>query len=205
MSKMKILNDYVFLEKAAVELGAGSAKVIPAGQVVVEDRVRLKCRVGCPAYGTNLKCPPYVPTPDEFRKLLNDYGFAMVVKHRPSPMPEDLIGSKNETLGTTNERLSGFRLQLLENYRKRLTIMLELEKAAFGNGYTFATAFVNGFCPLCEKCNVEKGICLNPTIARISAEAVGVNLEKTAENAEMVVKFSLAVKSPEPMAILLID
>lgn len=197
--------DYQFLEKLAVELGAGGAKVVTADKVVVEDRVRLKCRVGCPAYGTSLKCPPYVPTPDEFRKILKEYGFAMVVKHKPSPIPENIIGKKDMGPAAAKERLAGYRSQLLENYRKNLGIMLELEKAAFGRGYTFATAFVNGSCPLCEKCNVEKGVCLNPTMARISAEAVGVNVVRTAENAGLGIKFSLNVKAPEPMALLLID
>ncbi len=202
---MQNTESFEFLEKAALGLGAAGAKVIPADLVVVEDRVRLRCAVGCPSYGTNLKCPPYVPTPDEFRKILSEYDFAMVVKHKPPPMPEDLLGSKNVGLDVAKERLAGLRAQFLEDYRKRLGSMLELEKAAFGNGYTFATAFVNGSCPLCEKCNVEKGVCLNPTIARISAEAVGINVLKTAENAGMPIRFSLTVKAPEPMAILLID
>jgi predicted metal-binding protein len=202
---MQNIESFEFLEKAALGLGVAGAKVIPVDRVVVEDRVRLKCQVGCPSYETNLKCPPYVPTPDEFRKILNEYSFAMVVKHKPPPMPEDILGSKNVGMDVAKERLAGLRAQYLEDYRKRLGIMLELEKVAFGNGYTFATAFVNGPCPLCEKCNVEKGVCLNPTIARISAEAVGINVLKTAENAGMPIRFSLTVKAPEPMAILLVD
>ncbi|WP_394298159.1 DUF2284 domain-containing protein [Methanosarcina barkeri] len=39
--------------------------------------------------------------------------------------------------------------------------MLELEKVAFNEGFKFAVAFVNGSCRLCEKCNVEKGICIH--------------------------------------------
>jgi predicted metal-binding protein len=199
------VDDFRFLEKLAIELGAGGAKVIPAGQIAVEDRVRLKCRVGCPSYGTNLKCPPFVPTPEEFRRILKEYSFAMVVKHKPPVMPEDILGSKNVGLDVAKERLAGLRERFLEDYRKRLGIMLELEKAAFGRGYTFATAFVNGSCPLCEKCNVEKGVCLNPATARISAEAVGINVLKTTKNAGMPIEFSLTVKAPEPVAILLIE
>lgn len=202
---MTCLEDCQFLEKRAVELGAGSAKVIAIDGVVVEDRVRLKCRVGCPAYGTSLNCPPYVPTPDEFRRALKEYGFAMVVKHRPSPIPENIMGRSDMGPAAARERLAGYRSQLLENYRKNLGVMLELEKAAFSRGYAFATAFVNGTCLLCEKCNVEKGICLNPTTARISAEAVGVNVMRTAENAGMGVRFSMSVKAPEPIGLLLID
>lgn len=82
--------------------------------------------------------------------------------------------------------------------------MLELEKTAFNAGYTFAIAFVNGSCRLCEKCNVEKGICIHPNMARIPEHAVGINMKKTAEEAGMALKFPIE-GNPEPMAVLLID
>ena len=63
------LSQFAFLEKAALELGAIDAKVIPASDVFVENRVPLKCRTGCVGYGKKLTCPPYVPTVDEFRKI----------------------------------------------------------------------------------------------------------------------------------------
>ena len=81
--------------------------------------------------------------------------------------------------------------------------MLELEKAAFNEGYTFAVAFVNGSCRLCEKCNLENGICLHPNMARIPEHAVGINMKKTTE-AGMALKFPIK-GNPEPMALLLID
>ncbi|HEY0196037.1 MAG TPA: DUF2284 domain-containing protein, partial [Methanobacterium sp.] len=54
---MKKTDDYKFLENQAIKLGCVDVKVIPADQVIVENRVRLKCMVGCPTYGRNLKCP----------------------------------------------------------------------------------------------------------------------------------------------------
>ncbi len=58
--------DYAFLIEAARSLGAVQAKVIPATEIVVENRVPLKCRSGCIGYGKKLTCPPYALTPDEF-------------------------------------------------------------------------------------------------------------------------------------------
>jgi len=63
-------HNYQFLVDTARSLGAADAKVIPASDVVVEDRVALKCRAGCISYGKKLTCPPHVPTPDEFRRIL---------------------------------------------------------------------------------------------------------------------------------------
>ena len=45
-------------------LGADRAAPLPAASVVVDERVRLKCRVPrCSSYGRNLMCPPHVPGP----------------------------------------------------------------------------------------------------------------------------------------------
>jgi predicted metal-binding protein len=54
---------------------------------------------------------------------------------------------------------------------------------------------------------VENGICLNPMMARFAAEAMGINLLKTAKNAGMDLKFHTEWNSTliTPMAILLID
>ncbi len=202
---MEISKEYEFLEKAAIELGAGSVKIIPVDQVVVEDRVRLRCMIGCPSYGANLKCPPFVPTPDEFRKILKEYKFAMVIKHKPPIMPEEVKEYKIEDREKANELKAKLWPDIHSYYKKTLNIMLELEKMAFSRGYVFAMVFYGGSCLLCEKCNVEKGVCLNPMTARVAAEAVGVNMIRTAENAGMSLKFSMEVKAPEPMAILLID
>lgn len=202
---METSKEYEYLEKAAMELGAGSVKIIPVDQIVVEDRVRLRCMIGCPSYGANLKCPPFVSTPDEFRKVLTEYKFAMVIKHKPPIMPEAVKELRIKDHEKANELKAKLWPDIHSYYKKTLNIMLELEKEAFSHGYVFAMAFYGGSCLLCEKCNVEKGVCLNPMTARVAAEAVGVNMMKTAENAGMSLKFSMEVKAPEPMAILLID
>ena len=69
-----------FLKLAAMNLGATDARVITTSDVIVENRVPLKCRTGCTTFGTRLTCPPHAPTPDEFRKILSEYQYAMLVK-----------------------------------------------------------------------------------------------------------------------------
>ncbi|MCD1296366.1 metal-binding protein [Methanocella sp. CWC-04] len=199
------------LKKSALELGAIDAKIIPAGDILVEDRVTLKCRVGCVGYGKKLTCPPYVPTPDEFRKILSEYSYAMLVKFRsPAETDDDVVKSiykywldpaapkdkKDEASKFWNDYF---------DYSKIIHLsMLELEKRAFNEGFTFAIAFVNGSCRLCEKCNIENGICVHPNMARIPEHAVGINMKKTAEKAGMALKFPIK-GNPEPMSVLLID
>ena len=208
---MHKIGDFEYLEKLASDLGATGAKIISVYQVFVEDRVVLKCRAGCVGYGKKLTCPPHVPTPEQFRKILGEYQYAMLVKFRsPAVADDDVVRSiyrywldpaapKDKKAEATQ-----FWGDYFEYSKSILTIMLELEKAAFNQGNTFALAFVNGSCRLCEKCNVEGGICLHPNMASIPEHAVGINMKKTAEKAGMALKFPIE-GHPEPMAILLID
>ncbi len=200
-----------FLENAALNMGAIDTKVITVDNVFVENRVTLKCQVGCVGYGKKLTCPPNVPTPNEFREILNEYEYAMLVKFKsPAKADNDIICSiyKNWLDPTTpkdlKEKTDVFWNGYFDYSKEIHSIMLELEKAAFNKGYTFALAFVNGSCRLCEACNLKGGICIHPSMARIPEHAVGINMKKTAKKAEMELKFPIS-GHPEPMTILLID
>lgn len=170
----------------------------------------LKCR-GCVGYGKKLTCPPYVPTVDEFREILKEYKYALLVKFRsPAVADEEIAKAPYKTWldptesEETREKAAKFWEDYFDHSKRMASAMLELEKAAFNEGYTFAVAFVNGSCRLCEKCNVEKGICIHSNMARIPEHAVGINMKKTAAEAEMPIEFPIKGQ-PEPMSILLID
>jgi len=204
-------DEFAFLRQAALKLGAADAKVIPATDVIVENRVPLKCRAGCIGYGKKLTCPPYVPTPDEFRKILAEYRAALLVKFTsPAIADPDIISSvyrywlDPDAPADKKEKATQFWHDYFAGSKDCAPVMLELEKTAFNAGFTLALAFVNGSCRLCETCNVKGGICLHPTMARIPEHAVGINMKMTAEKAGMPIRFPVS-GHPEPMAILLID
>ena len=205
------MEKFDFLEKMALEMGAIDTKIMPVTDVFVENRVTLKCKVGCVGYGKKLTCPPYVPTADEFKDILNEYQYAMLVKFKsPAKADEDTICSiyKNWLDPGTPEDLKNKADTFWNDYfdysKEIHNTMLELEKAAFNRGYTFALAFVNGSCRLCNVCNAKDGVCIHPSMARIPEHAVGINMKKTAEEAGMELKFPVS-GHPEPMTILLID
>jgi predicted metal-binding protein len=144
--------------------------------------------------------------------MLNDYSFAMIIKLKKPKISNELKAKYN--LDNLADRLQDQYNDLDKisqvlwsdfsvHYKNALIDLLELERAAFNMGYTFATVFFAGHCMLCEKCDVENGICNNPMIARFSAESMGINLLKTAENAGMELKFNSS--EPTGMAVLLID
>ncbi|MGZ4850592.1 MAG: DUF2284 domain-containing protein [Candidatus Bathyarchaeia archaeon] len=202
---------FQFLTKLALEKGAADAKIIPTSKVVVEDRVVLKCKVGCNHYGKTLACPPYTPSAEEFRKIVNEYSYAMFMKFKSSAEAEPevlknlMVAEIDPTVPKEiKEKAAKFWSDWKEDKRKMLQSVVDLEKAAMNKGYSLAIAFVSGHCQLCEKCNTETKICAHPNLARWSEDAVGVNVKKTAANAGIEITFPFA-KTPESFALLLID
>jgi predicted metal-binding protein len=202
---------YQFLAKLALQKGATDAKIIPTNKVVVEDRVVLKCKVGCKQYGKTLACPPYTPSAEEFRKIVREYSYAMFMKFVSNAQADTKVLKKlmvAETDPTVSkeikEKAAKFWNDWTEDKQHMLQSVVDLEKAAMNEGYSLALSFISGHCQLCEKCNTETRICRHPELARWSEDAVGVNVKKTGANAGITVTFPFD-KNPESFAILLID
>jgi predicted metal-binding protein len=204
------LEKFEFLRKLALELGAVDAKIITADKVVVEDRIVLKCKVGCPNYGKTLACPPYTPTAEEFRKIVSEYGYALFMKFESKAKADAEIAlylSKAENDPSIPEDIKGkvreFWVAWKEDKLKMLSAVHALEKAAMNKGYPLAVGLVSGYCQLCEKCTLDRATCIYPTKARYSEEAVGVNVQATAKNAGIKTKFPFD-KNPSSFALILI-
>jgi predicted metal-binding protein len=202
---------YQFLVKLALDSGAADAKIIPAAKVVVEDRVVLKCKIGCNNYGKTLACPPFTPSAEEFRKIVSEYSYAMFMKFRSKAQAEPAVYKHLSAAETdpavskeVKEKVAKFWADWKDDKKKMLQSVVDLEKAAMNNGCSLAISFVSGTCQLCEKCNTETRICVHPNLARWSEDAVGVNVMKTAANAGIEVIFPFT-KNPESFALLLID
>ena len=201
---------FSFLRERALELGAVAAKIIPVEKIVIEDRVVLKCRLGCEKYGKTLACPPYAPTPTEFRKIVGEYRYALFMKFKSqaegdAELIKYLARSDDPSMPSEMKtKVDGFWLAWKDDMKHLRETVVKLEKAAAEKGYLLAVGLVSGACHLCEKCNVEKGFCVHPEMRRFSEEGVGVNVKATAEKAGL--KFTLPFnKNPETYALLLID
>lgn len=205
------MTKFDFLKDLALELGASAAKVIPANEIIVENRVVLKCKVGCKHYGKTLMCPPYSPSVDSFKKTLSEYSYALILKFKSqidvSPEVAKLL-SKNENDPTLTEemreKIRAFWASWKKDKLKLVKMVRDLEKAAMNKGYTLALGFTTGSCLVCEKCNVEQKICLHPDEARHTAQSVGVNIKQTLENANMPIPFPMK-GNPETFGLVLID
>ena len=210
MAKADKIKSLDFLKKKAFELGASDAKIIPVKKIVIENRVVFKCKLGCEKYGKTLACPPHAPTPEEFRKIVSEYHYAVFMKFKTHVVGDsELIKylSKADDPSVPAEmklKVEKFWSGWKDEMKRLLYIVHDLEKTAAKEGFLLAVGLVSGACQLCEKCNVEKGVCIHPTMRRYSEEGVGVNVKATAEKAG--IKFTLPFdKNPETFALLLID
>ena len=202
--------NFKFLEDLALELGATQAKIVPANQIVVENRIVLKCKIGCNKYGKTLMCPPYAPPVEEFRKILSEYNYAIVfkIKSKAEATPEvaKLLSKKADDPSLTKdmkEKIQNFWASWNADKKELLQKVRTLEKAATTKGYTLSLGFTTGSCKICDKCNIEEKVCIHPTEARHSAQSVGINVLQTLENTGIPIPVPFK-KNPESFGLVLI-
>ena len=73
------LSDEALVRLAAERLGVKGTKIVPGAAVETAAWVRLKCQFGCDGYAQCLVCPPYTPTPEEMRKVLDSYRRSILI------------------------------------------------------------------------------------------------------------------------------
>jgi predicted metal-binding protein len=153
----------------AIELGATDARIVHASDVVVDERVRMKCLVPrCYLVGESPNCPPYTPEPDFMRKVLAKYAYAVVFKHDVEPKL-DFVDDQQWHQGH------------MAHQGKTGDIATSLEALAFNDGHYFAMAFGAGGCKtsLCKGqiCQfLDSGRCRFPLKSRPSMEGVGIDV-----------------------------
>ncbi|MFC1980811.1 DUF2284 domain-containing protein [Chloroflexota bacterium] len=158
----------------AIELGATDARVITADTVVIDERVVAKCTYPkCTGYGTNANCPPYAMSPDQVRKVVNNFRYGIFIKLEvPS---SDIAGA-----AAREKKLT------LPYIRKFAEIVAKIEARAFYDGYYLALGFGSGTCKtiFCPDINCQALVrgqsCPHRLKARSSLEAVGIDCFSTA-------------------------
>ncbi|MBA4417117.1 MAG: hypothetical protein C0392_04290 [Syntrophus sp. (in: bacteria)] len=134
---------------STVNQGIDHALLVKTSKIYTAPWVRIKCTFGCRGYGKSLCCPPRTPSPDEMRKVLDSYAYAILL-HRIWRKGYKDVDKLNETA-------------------------VDLERTLFLDGYYKAWALGSGPCSRCETCNTD-GLCINPQKARPSMEACGIDV-----------------------------
>ena len=78
--------------------GVIDATLISPADVETAGWVRLKCRFGCGCYGQSLVCPPFTPTPQEMRQILDSYKRAVLIHCRPDADIKAIVAKIEKTL-----------------------------------------------------------------------------------------------------------
>jgi len=159
------------LEKIAAALseqGASQVAVISAKNVIVDERVRLKCQIPlCDSFNRNLMCPPRLPAIATFRKALANFKHGILI----------------QVMGRLVEQNDAF------NHARLLHDLVHIgEKAAFEKEFRFAAGLIGGPCRLCGTCVAAEPratgmACRYPFKARPSMEAMGIDVFATMESA----------------------
>lgn len=85
------LSDAALCSLAAGKAGVKAAKVISPTEVETAAWVRLKCQYGCDGYHQCLVCPPFTPTPEQMRQVLNGYRRAILVHFEPQADTKETV------------------------------------------------------------------------------------------------------------------
>jgi predicted metal-binding protein len=164
----RLMTDLETFREKALELGAAAAEIIRASQIVVDERVRLKCTVPrCLRAGETPNCPPYAPELDVVRKAFAKFSWGILLKTHLEPM-------ENYTPKSGQE-------QNLLFHKKSGEIVYELERLAYKQGYHLAMGLGGGSCKdyLCRGliCQfLDSGRCRFPLRARPAMEAMGIDV-----------------------------
>ncbi|MBN1786616.1 MAG: DUF2284 domain-containing protein [Candidatus Methanofastidiosa archaeon] len=208
------------LKERSAALGAKDQFFIPVTSIVVENRTILKCIFGCNGYG-NRVCPPYIPTVDEFRKMLSEYEWALLVEWKSinvfsRDISENFTRFKTEPpkdLETKKRFEEAVKTIIRERYEIIQPGVLELEKLAWSLGYNMALATFPGMCVWCAndeytsvECTGESGACRYPNIRRPCLMGLGIRMDKTLTGLGIQFKsFPMDNIIPSQYTLLLLD
>lgn len=182
------------LISAARDLGADEARIIDTKDIVVDERVRLKCLVPvCASYGRNLMCPPNLMSVEEFRGILKLYGKALILQIEAG------YDSMDKMEGCLNKRTCEeleMSTNTLDWQAKLHKLVNRLEAIAFKEGFYLAAGLTGGDCNLCPECVTHRSgePCRHPFEARPSMEAMGIDVIRTSGNAGLPLSLSSGEK-----------
>lgn len=177
--------------RRAEELGASQVVPLLAEDVVVDERVSLKCIAPlCPHYGRDLLCPPNVLPVSKFKEVLGRYHRAILVKvDVPFVNQADSFETKE---GQSQSACKEYEDSLKAGKMKLYEIVDKLEASCLEKGYYLAAGLGAGPCTLCDECvGIGSGLpCRHPFQARPSMEAMGIDVMATVERAGLHLSFA---------------
>jgi len=92
-TKQTKLSDKQLCDLVEKKAGVIEARMISPADVETAAWVRLKCQFGCDGYGLCLVCPPFTPTPEQMRKVLDGYKRAVLIHFEPDADAKAIVAN----------------------------------------------------------------------------------------------------------------
>ena len=148
------------LQKAARELGLETCLAFNLGLLIPEERIRDLCREDkCDSYGKNYTCPPHAGSLEEIKSELREFRRGWILQYSKQ------MDVKNNREGVVKSKL--------EFHQKLLIVEERLRES----GVSPIWGMIGGNCGLCYPCKARSNeSCLYPDKARMSLEAIGVDV-----------------------------
>ena len=123
--------------------GISRAAIISAKDIIVDDRVRWKCKYPvCFGYNSSILCPPHTPPAEECKRIIHSFRYAIIFQHD--------VPVKDFTEGPVGN-----------HFRRINEVADQVEQWANSMGYRQAVGFQAGMCTEFQSCMTTKGS--NPT------------------------------------------
>ena len=160
------------LTKYVRSVGGDAVRIAPS-DVITAHWVRQKCYFGCAGFGKRFACPPNSPTPDETRRVLDEFSTALLIR-----FDGDLFSAVPDPLRVASHEMTRFVQKTI----------VDLEDMAFHDGFYKVLAYSGHQCKWCGSCAAKEGgaelkDCRHREKARPSMEAAGIDVYGTCKNA----------------------
>ena len=174
MNKSNIDN----IVRYALEQGAYKALLLDSEDIVVDERVRLKCIAPvCPNYNKRMLCPPRGFSFEECRKIIKRYSHVLILQ----------IQSKMDMSVRGGEEL---QQALRDSCHVLHELIQKVESYAISQGYHLAAGIGAEPCSLCDECvAVKAGVgCVHPFEARPDLTQLCIDITTTLNNCGLSMK-----------------
>jgi predicted metal-binding protein len=141
-------------------LGIENYRKFSVEMLVPEARIRDFCAQNkCGNYGNNYMCPPAVGSIEEITTKLKGFQRGILLQY-------------GKHLDVRNNRKEAMQVQ--KDFHRKI---LQLEEFLGQKGIRPVWGMIGGNCKLCDECKAKTGeTCANPDQARMSLEAIGIDV-----------------------------
>ena len=142
------------------QLGIETYCEFSAEMMVPEERIRAFCAQNkCGNYGGNYMCQPAVGSIEEVKAKLGNFQQGVLLQYAK------YLDVKNDRKGA---------IQVQKDFHSKI---LQIEDFLSEKGIRPVWGMIGGNCRLCDECRAKTGEpCVNPDKARMSLEAIGIDV-----------------------------